>query len=235
LLCPIYMNLCHFEEHKTFVDRGLKREATAALRAFIDSITNEADREKWVLEYLKSLAATENLVVRHEIFEDLVFPVLCKGYKDQDVESTVWLGRLSQNLYKCQRLHEQVESKAQFTFYKEALSLDPSKHEVSRLLLVCYIDFFRYSIHEWPAGVLYGMNGASISECAEIRKDLVHAMALDEEGTYRQFLHEYAEKLDQYEQRLGHNHCDDFATSDNPRFTRLWLAGEINTSVTVAD
>lgn len=199
------MNPCHFEEHKKFVERGLKREATVALRAFIDSITNDRDREKWVLEYLRSLAVTENLVVRHEIFEELVFPVLCKGYKDQDVESTIWLGRLSQNLYRCQILHEQVGSKAQFAFYKEALSLDPSKYEVRRLLLGCYIDFFRYSIHEWPAGVLYGMNGASISECAEIRNDLVHAMALDEDGTYMEFLDEYAEKLAQYEQRLGHN------------------------------
>lgn len=39
------------------------------------------------------------------------------------------------------------------------------KDEFQRLL-----DYYKYTLHELPAGVLYGANGASLKECADLMK-----------------------------------------------------------------
>jgi hypothetical protein len=50
------------------------------------------------------------------------------------------------------------------------------------------LDGFEYSEHEWPAGILYGMNGANLEQCQEIASAVTEARALDFNGKYDFYL-----------------------------------------------
>lgn len=196
------MNLVHYERYLEFEARGLKRQATEAVRAFIDSF-DEGEIEGWVREHLAELQRNSHGRIRHELFEALVFPVLKRGFLADDVPSILWLGRLIQNLYQARTLHSDLGWVTDTALFRRAFELEPDNVEARSLLLESQARWLSFCVHEWPAVILYGNAAADAAQCATIREELGFLRGLDTDGQYRDFFDEVLQCLQEYEARLA--------------------------------
>ncbi len=55
---------------------------------------------------------------------------------------------------------------------RAAVRQNPNDHASRRRLVVCLAGHLRHSLHELPAGVLYGMDGATPDQCLELEGEL---------------------------------------------------------------
>lgn len=78
------MNIEHYQEFREYEEKRLKKQASTALSAFISSFNNEKEKEEWVWEYLPKLETNKHSRIRHEIFHELVYPILRIGYEKND-------------------------------------------------------------------------------------------------------------------------------------------------------
>ena len=196
------MNIEHYQEFRELEEKGLKKQASKALRDFISSFENGKEKEGWVWEYLPKLQANKHLRIRHEIFHELVYPTLKAGYEKSDFDSTLWLGKLAQNIYQAQQLHEELDWVSEFDLYKKCYEIDPRNDEVRLLLLKTIVSWLEYSEHEWPSGILYGNDGATIEQCDEISAEVQLVLKLDKEHIHSEFINQYVKKLSEYRTRL---------------------------------
>lgn len=197
------MDINHYQDFKELGEKGLRKQASKSLRAFISSFNNKKEIEEWVWDYLPKLEANRHLRIRHEIFHELVYPILRLGYEKKDFSSTLWLGKLSQNIYCSRKLHEELDWVTEFDLYNKSYEINPENNEARLLLLQSIISWLKYSEHEWPSGILYGHNGATIEECDEIDTDVQKVLQLDKECKYSEFIKQYVEKLSEYRDRLN--------------------------------
>lgn len=197
------MNIEHYREFKELEEKGLKKQASKALRVFISSFENEQEKEEWVREYLPKLQTNRHSRIRHEIFYELVYPILKAGYKNNDFASTLWLGKLAQNFYQARQLHEELNWASELSLYKKSYEIDPGNDEARLLLLKAIVSWLEYSEHEWPSGILYGNNGATIEQCDEISSEVQRVLKLDKENAYNEFIKQYVKKLSEYRARLN--------------------------------
>lgn len=191
-----------YEQFLRLKEHGKKEEARTYLLDFIASFQTFDEKKIWVRGYLVSSDIGHK--IRHEIYENLVFPVLLDGYKQKDAWSTLWLATTWQSLYASKKCHETISWKDAFTLLKEAYALEPST-EVRERLLKAELDWFEYSQHEWPAGILYGWNGASLDECQEILREIAFARSLDKDAAHEEFLAQFEGRVVEYMDRLMEN------------------------------
>ena len=64
------------------------------------------------------------------------------------------------------------------------------------------MDFLQHCIHEWPDGILYGMDGANVEQCRELREDVALVRDLDAARKFVEYASNFEAKLDAYEARL---------------------------------
>lgn len=197
------MNIEHYQEFRELEEKGLKKQASRALRDFISSFENGREKEEWVWDYLPKLQNNRHSRIRHEIFHELVYPTLKAGYENNDFASTLWLGKLAQNIYQAQQLHEELDWVSELGLYNKSHEIDPSNDEARLLLLKAIVSWLEYSEHEWPSGILYGNDGATIEQCDEISAEVQRVLKLDKEHIYSEFIKQYVKKLSEYRARLN--------------------------------
>ena len=194
------MNQTIFDCYEVARAQGNKRLASSLISEFVASFSTLEDRSAWTHWYFSN--RTFEHTVRHELFEHVIFPVLLKGYKCSDPWSLQWLERCEQNLYKAKQLWAQVDHKSADKFLEELIAVEPNNLLAKQRLLSHRINSFRYCEHEWPAGILFGMDGANYEQCEEILQSIEHTNALDTERAYSNFLAEFESKVRQYLARL---------------------------------
>ncbi len=82
----------------------------------------------------------------------------------------------------------------------------PENNEVRLLLLKKIVSWLEFCQHEWPSGILYGMNGATLEQCQEIEHEVIFAKSLDREHRYAEFFVQFTEKLLEYKARKTQLH-----------------------------
>jgi hypothetical protein len=199
-LCVIRMDIHYFERFKKALELGKRAEAAAALKPFIESFSSFDEKADWTKGYLASEPIGHK--VRHEVYENVIFPVLLEGYRRSDPWSLRWLARTVQNLYQCDHLWMQIDRKTDYALLKELVELCPDDDGARNDLLSRQIEGFHYSVHEWPAGILYGRDGATIEECIEILEEVAYARSLDRGFLHERFLNDFEAKVHEYQQRL---------------------------------
>lgn len=197
------MNIAYYQEFKEYEEKGLKKEASKSLRSFISSFENGKEIGEWVWEYLPMLETNRHSRIRHEIFHELVYPVLKSGYESNDFSSTLWLGKLAQNIYQARQLHEELDWVTELSLYDKSYEIDPSNDEARLLLLKAVVSWLEYTEHEWPSGILYGNDGATIEQCDEISAEVQRVLKLDKEHAHSEFIKQYVKKLSEYRARLN--------------------------------
>ncbi len=186
-----------WEAYEARENRAPRTEKLRALNAFLDALATSPPAE-W-FPWARSIAEQvvdggENLVIRQPLFERAVFPALLDGYQARLPGSARWLAGLSQQLLSCRACCErlQPEEASELGLLLAAVRHDPGDHR-SRLRLIEKIaDRLRFSLHEIPAGVLYGMDGASPEQCQELEAELEEFCGLIEQ---EQMQKRYAELI----------------------------------------
>ena len=179
---------------------GRKVQARECVRLFSDSFESFEEKQRWTREFLKRGEFGHK--IRHEIYSKVIFPVLEHGLHEGNFECMVWLARTSQNLYDDRRLHERIGFLSESMLLRRALATCPQDEELNRLLLRSLLKWLSYCEHEWPLGILYGNNGATLAECEEIALEVSFGRELDSQGEHASFLDEFEIKLEQYQERL---------------------------------
>jgi len=197
------MDINKFNQYKDFKSKDLKKKATVALKSFIDSIKSEEELESWTISYLNSIPKGSHEILRHELFEQVIFPVLLKGYNNKDLWSHLVLARFIQNLYQSKSMHQKIDNKSDHEILKECLKIDPTHIESRERLLNVQIRWFEYCEHEWPSGILYGTNGATKQQVEEILLELDQARSLDEDKKHKQFFDSFEKKIKIYIKRIS--------------------------------
>lgn len=197
------MNTEHYKEFRDFDEKGLKSQASKSLRAFISSFKNDKEKEEWVWQYLPSMEINRHSRIRHEIFHELVYPILKAGYENNDLACTLWLGKLAQNIFQAQKLHEELGWVSELGLFNKCNEIDSSNDEARLLLLKAIMSWLEYSAHEWPSGILYGNDGATLEQCDEISAEVQRVLKLDKEHAYSEFIKQYVKKLSEYQARLN--------------------------------
>lgn len=194
------MEVHHYEEYKAQLARGMRSAASAALAQFIASFASLESKGEWVRWYFANERWEHR--IRHEIYEQLIFPVLLDGYQRGDLWCLRWLIRTVSNIYTGKQLWEQIDRKTELALREELVARAPEDARARRELVDCFITMFRHNAHEWPWGILYGMDGASVSECAELLAAAERALELDVERRHHAFIEEFMAKVRLYQQRL---------------------------------
>ena len=194
------MNSALYEDYLARLAEGRRKDAGVMLDAFLRSFNSAEEREQWTRTFLRT--RTYGARVRHEIYAELIFPVLLAGSKRNDAWSLYWLAGTCQNLYTARRLHEQIKFKDKISLLKEAYAIDRNSSEVCEALLKSLLDYFCHASHEWPAGILWGNDGATLDQCNEIMSEVTLARELDRECAYALPIGEFESKFKQYQERL---------------------------------
>jgi hypothetical protein len=195
------MELEYYRQYLHLKTVGLRFEARQSLQQFIDSFTSIAEKEQSTHQFLEAEEHEYGYEICHELLE-AVFPALLNGYQRHDPWSILWRARTAQNFYKARHLHEQIDFKTEYGLFKECYLLTPNNTEVHKDLLAIQIQWLQYCIHEYPTGILYGSNGATINEYQEILSEIDFVRKIDAEKTQEKFLNAVQSKVLEYLTRL---------------------------------
>ncbi|MEH2376036.1 hypothetical protein [Nostoc sp.] len=198
------MELEYYKQYLHYKKLGFRTQARQHLQQFIASFASFAEKELWTYKFLETQEYEFGWhIIRYELYEQVVFPVLLSGYQKRDHWSVLWLARTANNFYKVKHLHKQIDFKTDYGLLKECYLLAPNNNEVHKDLLSIQIRWLQYCIHEYPTGILYGaVNGATIDECQEILSEIEFARKLDVEKNQEKFLNEVQSKILEYIVRL---------------------------------
>jgi hypothetical protein len=196
------MNLEDYERFKMLMESGLRSEAAYALQSFIASFSTFEEKMTWSRWFFENEKISHK--IRFELYEQVIFPVLLKGYRERDPWALRWLARTAQNFYQSERLWNQLDGMTDYAILKDLVALCPNDDEARKDLLSCQLDWFRYCIHEWPAGILYGHNGATTEQCQEIIDEIAVARQMDQERLHTEFLADVENKVLHYIRRAQH-------------------------------
>ena len=196
------MEIDKYYQYLEFEKKGLKKQAKTLLYKFIDSFSNYEEKRKWTFEFLPFLEKNQHSKIRHELYENIVFPVLLDGYNNHDVISMHWMAKTINNIYSSKILSKKIGDKTDVQIIKECYKIDPLNEEIVKTFLELEIRFISFSQHEWPSAILFGMNGASLEECLYIKNNLNFIRLLDKEKKYSKYINDYELKLDLYINRL---------------------------------
>lgn len=194
------MEFSYYEEFKHALASGRRATASTALQPFIESFGSLEEKARWTRWYLENESYGHR--IRHEIYESIIFPVLRNGYENSDPWCILWLARTAQNFYSSQSLWAQIDGKTGQSLLRELVELCPTHDEARANLLSNLIESFRYMVHEWPTGILYGCDGATADECLAIVADLDLARRLDSAHLHDDFLEDVSSKVREYQERL---------------------------------
>jgi|GEM_PF-1088984 len=198
------------DEYRRLKLRRMRAEASLAIGRFAASFASEAEREVWVRTNLPALAA-DGARLPHELFTQVVLPVLLAGRDQHDPFALLWMAKLAANFHSDTRRRRWLGGGrlgpiemdySPVAMLDELLMAAPDHVEARLLRLTLATDWLRNCIHEWPAGILYGMDGATLAECGEIRAEVAIARRLDVDKRFADFLDGFEEKLSAYEDRL---------------------------------
>ena len=154
-----------------------RAEKLLALEAFLDALTVSSSCEwfPWARTIAEQVVDCEvRLVIRRPLFERAVFPALLAGYRSCLPGCARWVAGLAQNVWNCPECRAQLppNEQTELGLIRAALRHDPSDFRSRLRLIETIAARLRYSLHELPSGVLYGMNGATPEQCRELGEEL---------------------------------------------------------------
>jgi len=165
--------------------RAPRADKLLALNAFLDALTL-SPQSHWEARSIAEQVVDHrlDLVIRRPLFERAVFPALLAGYRAHLPGCARWLAGLADQLRRSPVCREQLPFKetSEVALLGAAIRDDPADSRSRERLIDKMENQLRYSLHELPAGVLYGMDGASPAECVELEEELDEFCRLVEAG-----------------------------------------------------
>ena len=168
-----------------------------ALDAFIDSLLCERaeTRRCWAREIAASIADhSADVPVRFPLFRRVLVPTLVDGVLQNDTNCARWLAHFESHLIhaKDDRLPEILRTSVGLLRF--VVKHNPRDILARRRLVERDASYLEYTLHELPCGVLYGYDGATVDQCAELLQLLAefkaHVDAISETDKYAELIRE---------------------------------------------
>ncbi|MCZ8181347.1 MAG: hypothetical protein O9322_00090 [Beijerinckiaceae bacterium] len=184
---------------------GRRAESKVAIRAFLQSIRNDAERDAWARSYLGTLSYFDSggrfgTQVRQELFDGALWAFLTKGVRSDDPDCLYWLAGLQQNRLS-RRQDAPVADHSSISLLKRAFVAKPDRLDFRKALLAVTIETLRHATHEWPSGILDGRDGADLAALDEYDGLIDLARKLGGRET-KEMLDAFSVKMQLYRQRL---------------------------------
>ena len=166
------MNATLYSDYRNFAAIGDRARAAKAVEQFIDSFEEDTERGLWVREFLEG--GDYGHKIRHELYRDLIFPELYRGYQASDPWSLYFLAHTIQNVYDARQLHERLDMATDYSLLSNCFRIAPDFRDVRAQLLDRVCRSLNFAIHEWPAGLC--------CDIEDVESELRFARALDSEN-----------------------------------------------------
>ncbi|MBN9520677.1 hypothetical protein J0H58_19525 [bacterium] len=155
--------------------RAPRNAKMAALVSFLDALPADTDDwHPWARDLARRVVDEgADFTIRMPLFERAVFPALIAGHRRGLPGCSRWLAGLAQHLYRSGACREQLppDERTELGLLRAAVRQDPDDHDSRRRLVEHLAGHLRHSLHELPAGVLYGMDGATPEQCVELEQE----------------------------------------------------------------
>lgn len=158
-------------------NRATRTEKLRALNAFLDELTSSPQRDwyPWARSVAESVVDRgDEFVIRMPLFERAIFPALINGYLESQPGCARWLAGLAHLLSQSKICSEQLadSERTELGLLWVAVRQDSADDASRRRLIRCIESRLCFSLHELPAGILYGMDGATPEQCQALESEL---------------------------------------------------------------
>ncbi len=155
-------------ETQTFV----RADKTKRMNEFINNIklNNYNLTLSETIECINQLQQ-EKVTIRHPLFVNVFYPTLTSEIEKNNLEAIKSLIQL----FEYYGSYQNLTNDNKFSVWKLielGLKIMPNDRELLRQYQEKQKNYFEYTLHELPAGVLYGSDGATIEECEDLLNQL---------------------------------------------------------------
>ena len=164
-----------WRQYRELENGGDRAAMLSALAAFVPRIEGAPSdiRQTWIDECLRASSdPNDGFRIRAPLFQRVLFPELKTRYLAGDAASARALAGLSQELYRYAAGWAELGWPGEVDLWKEAYRRDPTSDLARAKLLASTARFIQYTLHELPAGVLYGTDGATVEQCDDLLVEL---------------------------------------------------------------
>ncbi len=140
--------------------------------------------------------------INHLLWRGIVFRWV-QPRLETEAAAVRYLLQTIQNLYSDQAAHQQVDYLTEEDLIRKLLRLEPNDRWAKQQLRSRLSHWLAYTIHEWPCGVLFGHDGATLEQCDEILEAVQELRALDTDGLSLELAADVASKTQAYKLRLA--------------------------------
>ena len=172
---------------------GFRRVSLTRLEQVIECAHRlpEDEREAWSFRVARH-AVDESLAppIRMPLFREVLFPDLRDGMRRGHSGCARWLAGFAHLIQQSPDLGDQLpeHNRTEIGLLRTALQLDSNDALARTRLIRSMLRYFDYTLHELPAGVLYGIDGANIEECRELRRLLREfELLVDAQGLHHDY------------------------------------------------
>ena len=114
---------------------------------FIKSFANYEEKEAFTKLHLSELENKGYWHIRHELFVNIVFPVLLNGYNNKNIESMIWIIKFIHIFWNHKILWEQIGKKEKEAILNECYEIDPNNDEVNKMYMEMKIKYINNKIY----------------------------------------------------------------------------------------
>lgn len=210
--------------------RGAREVKLRALDEFIEELFRlpDADWKRWALKLAERVVDDcEPIPVRQPLFDRVLLPALDDALTQRMAGSARWLAGFVNHLQRFSGNQERgsLKNVSEQALLRIALEHDPCDSRARCKLIERVAQYFQYTLHELPWGVLYGADGATVSQCDELAKHLeefASLSALEGQGEdFRPLVMKCQFHFDAYKRylltRSSHSSYAEFLESQNER------------------
>ena len=158
------------------------------------------------IDFITTLCASSDHKINHRIWRGVVFPFV-KQEMEKNPKAIKCLIQTIQNLYSDRTAHTELGWVTEDQLINKYLTFYPADEWANARKRDQLSKWLAHTIHEWPRGVLYDMNGATLEQCDEIIFAVKELRAIDNEKRYEELCSDVENKTNLYRERLANINC----------------------------
>ena len=194
------MDIEFFNKYLASIKNKDRIMAKKHIDKFIKSFANYEEKEAFTKVYLSDLEKREYKHIRHELFVNIVFPVLLNGYNNKDIQSMIWITKFIYDFYNHDSLCKQngfyigyeLRHKHKMLL-EECYEIAPDNEEVYKLYVEMKIEDINSSIYWINSGKKgIGHNVNSLLDMINVFKNI------DKNKIYENIITECENKAKEY-------------------------------------
>jgi hypothetical protein len=134
------------------------------------------------------------------LFNGIVYHVIKDGLNDNSKSIKCAINCI-QNIYSDSAIHKSLGHITEAQLCSRLLKLDPNDAWAREKYIDVNMNWLGHCVHEWPSGILYGMNGANHDQCREILSEIGKLRELVVDNSDREYLNDVEGKVVAYMNR----------------------------------